>query len=94
VRWKGLPTPWIAGTVIDAASDEVIPDVAITSADLFANGSVTVRSDAFGDFWLRGMAKDRKYRVEITKEGYETFRTVVTTDDDRDLGTIGLKRSG
>jgi len=93
VRWKGLPKPWIAGTVIDAASDEVIPGVAITSVDLFENGSVTVRSDEFGDFWVRGMEKDRKYRVEIKKEGYEDFRAIVTTDGDRDLGTVSLNRT-
>ena len=93
VFWKGLPKPWIAGTVIDAVGDEVISGVSITSVDLFENGSVTVLSDEFGDFWIRGMEKDRKYRVEIRKEGYEDFLAVVTTDGDQDLGIVGLKRT-
>ena len=93
VYWKGLPKPWIAGTVIDALSDEVISGVAITSVDLFEDGSVTVLSDEFGDFWIRGMEKDRKYRVEIRKEGYQDFLSIVTTDGDQDVGTVGLKRT-
>lgn len=93
VYWKGLPKPWIAGTVIDAAVDEVISDATVTSVDLVENGSVTIHSDAFGDFWIKGMEKDRKYRVEIKKDGYEDFLAVVTTDGDQDLGTVGLTKS-
>ena len=93
VYWKGLPKPWIAGTVIDAAKDEVISGVAITSLDLFGNGCVTVLSDEFGDFWIRDLEKDRKYRVEIKKDGYAAVLDIVTTDGDRDLGTIRLKKT-
>ncbi|OGA09063.1 MAG: hypothetical protein A3H33_05865 [Betaproteobacteria bacterium RIFCSPLOWO2_02_FULL_65_20] len=93
IYWKGLPKPWITGAVIDAASDEVITGAAITSVDLFEDGSVTVRSDEFGDFWIRGADKDRKYRVEIRKEGYEDFLAVVTTDGDQDMGTVRLNKT-
>lgn len=93
VYWKGLPKPWIAGTVIDEASDEVVSGVSVTSVDLFENGSVTVQSDEFGDFWLRGMEKDRKYRVEISKDGYENILAIVTTDGDQDMGAVCLKKT-
>ena len=93
VLWKGLPKPWIAGTVTDAVDDEVISGAIITSVDLFEDGSVTVLSDAFGDFWIRGVETDRKYRLEISKEGYEAFLAVVTTDSDQDLGTVCLQRT-
>jgi tetrathionate reductase subunit B len=93
VYWKGLPKPWIAGAVIDAASDEVISNVAITSVDLFEDRSVTVLSDEFGDFWIKGMEKDRKYRIEIKKEGYEDYLAVVKTDGDQDLGDVHLKKT-
>ena len=93
VYWRGLPTPWIAGAVIDADSDEVIAGAAVTAVDLFADQSISVQSDAFGDFWIRGVEKDRKYRVEIAKKGYRDFRAVVTTDGDRDLGSVVLKRT-
>ena len=93
VYWKGLPKPWIAGTVTDAAGEEVISDAAITSVDLFEDGSVTALSDEFGDFWIRDAEKDRKYKVEIRKDGYEGFLAIVTTDGDQDLGNVRLKRT-
>jgi Fe-S-cluster-containing dehydrogenase component len=94
VYWRGLPKPWIAGIVIDAGTDEVISGAAITSIDLFDDRAVMVQSDEFGDFWIRELDKDRKYSVEIKKEGYEGFRVVVTTDGDQDLGEVSLKKTG
>ena len=93
VSWKGLPTPWIAGTVIDGVSDEVVSGVAVTAVDLFEDGAVTIRSDEFGDFWIRGVEKDRKYRLQFSKEGYEDFRAIVTTEGEQDLGNVCLKRT-
>jgi Fe-S-cluster-containing dehydrogenase component len=93
VHWKGLPKPWITGLVIDEALDEVISGASISSVDLFENGSVTVVSDEFGDFWIRGMEENRKYRVEISKQGYQDFLAIVTTDGDQDMGIVGLKRT-
>ena len=93
VLWKGLPKPWIAGTVIDTVSDEVISGAAITAIDLFEDGSVTVLSDEFGDFWIRDVDMDRKYKLEIKKKGYENSLAIVTTDGVQDLGDICLKRT-
>jgi len=93
VLWQGLPKPWIAGTVIDKVGDEVISDAAITAVDLFEDGSVTVLSDAFGDFWIKGLAQDRKYKLQIRKNGYKDFRAIVTTDGVQDMGTVCLKRT-
>ena len=91
VYWKGLPKPWIAGCVIDAASDEVIAGAEVKCVDLSSGGSMSARSDEFGEFWLKGRAKGHKYRVDIRKQGYAEFLSVVTTDDDCDLGTVALK---
>lgn len=93
VYWNGLPKPWIAGAVIDGDADEVIEGVSVTAVDRAGDGSVTVLSDAFGDFWLTGLEKDRKYRVEIRIDGYGNFDTEVLTDSDQDLGTVILKRT-
>jgi NAD-dependent dihydropyrimidine dehydrogenase PreA subunit len=92
VLWKGLPRPWIAGAVIDAVSDEVLEDVEITAIDPEGGVAATVRSDAFGDFWLRGLGEQHDYRVELRKAGYKQLHRVVTTDRDQDLGTVALEK--
>lgn len=92
VHWINLPKPWIAGKVIDAANDEVIAGAEITSLDLFDDASLTVLSDAFGDFWIKGLQENRKYKLDIRKEGYQSHSTVVTSDREQDLGDICLQR--
>jgi Fe-S-cluster-containing dehydrogenase component len=92
VHWKGLPKPWIAGTIVDPAGDEVVQGAKVTAVDLFDDDSVDVRSDAFGDFWIKGLRHGRKYRIEATKDGYRDFVAVVTTDGDQDVGTVELQR--
>ena len=92
VAWHGLPKPWIAGQIVDAAKDEVIAGATITVLDLFESNSFSAASDAFGDFWIRNLEPGRKYRVDIETAGHEPMRAVVTTDGDQDLGTIALKR--
>ncbi len=93
VSWKGLPKPWIAGMVVDTASEEIVAGVQVTALDLFDDSKSSVATDVFGDFWLRNLASGHKYRIEMVKDGYTTFQTVVTTDGDQDLGTVELKRS-
>lgn len=92
VSWRGLPRPWIAGLVLDAETDEVIVGAEIVSVDLFDDSRHTAQSDAFGDFWIRGLQSDRKYVVTVREAGYEELRTVVTTRGDQDLGTIALNK--
>jgi hypothetical protein len=91
VFWRGLPKPWIAGMLIDAARDEVIAGAAVTATDALESKSLTVRSDEFGEFWIRDLASGRTYNLDISVPGYRPFRTVVTTDGDRDLGAVGLE---
>ncbi len=93
VQWRALPKPVVAGIVIDAENDEVLAGAEVTSVDLFDDHAVTGRSDEFGDFWIRNLASDRKYRIEISKEGYRSFRTVVATDGDQDLGAVFLRKA-
>lgn len=90
VLWRGLPKPWISGCVIDKASDEVVIGAAVTATDQAGGGTVSLNTDAFGDFWLKGLETGRDYRVDIAMPGYTSFTRTVTTDDDCDLGTIEL----
>jgi Fe-S-cluster-containing dehydrogenase component len=91
VYWRGLPKPWIAGMLIDAARDEVIAGATVTAVDLLKSGSLCAQSDEFGEFWIHGLASGCQYSVEISKPGYRPFRTVMTADCDQDLGEVRLE---
>ncbi len=91
VVWAGLPKPWIAGTVIDADQDEVVPGASVTAHDLIDSTVLKVDTDQFGDFWIKSLAKGRKYRVEIAMTGYQPVNEIITTDGDQDMGTVSLK---
>ncbi len=91
VFWRGLPRPWIAGSIIDGAKDEVVAGVDIVATDLDDNSEVAVKTDAFGDFWIRELKEGARYRVDIRAAGYLPVAEAVTTRGDQDLGTIALK---
>jgi tetrathionate reductase subunit B len=91
VHWKGLPKPWITGMLLDADADEVIIGATVTATDLSDRTNITTTSDAFGEFWLKELTIDHKYRVEVTHADYQEFSITVTTNIDQELGTITLK---
>ena len=93
MRWQGLPKPWIAGAVIDAATDELLPGAEIIVLDLFENRPLATRTDEFGDFRVDGLVPGRKYRLRIGKDGFTPHLSIVTLDGDQDVGDILLGRA-
>lgn len=91
VMWRGLPKPWIAGCVIDAAREEVVADATVTARDTADGETHRAQTDDFGDFYIRDLAAGRSYQVEVAVDGYQSVIEDVTTDRDRDLGTVALK---
>lgn len=92
VYWKNLPKPWIAGIIIDADSDEIISGAVVSAIDLIMDKTHVVSSDEFGDFWIKGLEAERKYKVTVKAEGYEEILQIVTMRDDHDMGTVSLTK--
>ncbi|MEC7488509.1 MAG: 4Fe-4S dicluster domain-containing protein [Pseudomonadota bacterium] len=93
VHWKGLPKPWIAGTVTNDAGDEVIANATVTATGLSHRQLVTAKTDAFGDFSLTELHDGKGYKIQVTREGYAEFDISVTTEGDKDLGAIALSKN-
>ncbi len=92
VHYKGLPKPFVAGTAVDSGKDEVLSGARIVAKDLFNDKSIEVLSDGFGDFWLRDLEANHKYRIDFHKEGYEKKTMVVTAEKDLNIGDVALIR--
>ena len=88
--WRGLPKPWIAGAVLDAANDEVVIGASISVADDDGN-TTSAQSDAFGNFWVRDLSEGKSYNVTIAAEGFASVQQSMTVKGDLDLGMIELK---
>lgn len=93
VRYLNLPKPFIAGTVIDGTSKEVIEGAKIKVLDLFSGERIETLTDEFGDFWIRNLKWNCKYLIEVEKESYKkNVVGVVTTERDVNLGDIALEK--
>jgi Fe-S-cluster-containing dehydrogenase component len=92
IYYLGLPKPFIAGTVIDQTANEVNVGAKVTAIDLFTDQQHTIFTDEFGDFLIKNLKRDHKYAISVEKDNYEKRTIVVTTDKDKNLGDIPLKK--
>lgn len=87
VYYRGLPKPFVAGTVYDPVEKEVITGAVCTLQG--ETGEFTVKTDNFGDFWLRDLPKG-DFTLTIQANGKSKSMAVSTKDKDVGLGDIPL----
>jgi Fe-S-cluster-containing dehydrogenase component len=84
--YKNLPKPFIAGTVYDPDSKEVIIGATCT---LSGGGSASATTNDYGDFWLENLA-EADYTLTISSGGKTKTLDVSTKDGAKGLGDIAL----
>jgi tetrathionate reductase subunit B len=93
VYYLNIPKRFVAGTVYDPVEREVVIGATCTLAG--ANGTATSESvvtDAFGDFWFRGL-HEGSYTLTIEADGFRTQTLPdIGTEKDVNLGDIALSR--
>jgi tetrathionate reductase subunit B len=90
VYYLNIPKRFIAGTVYDPVEKEVVIGATVTAT--YDAGAVTVETDEFGDFWLKGLDTG-DYAVSITADGFaKKAFDAVSLDEDVNLGDIPLTR--
>jgi Fe-S-cluster-containing dehydrogenase component len=91
VRYKGLPRKFIAGTIIYGDKDECAAGV--TAAASRDGERWEVKTNAFGDFEIEGLADNTEYTIRIAAGGYKEQAITVRTLKDIYLGEIALRHS-
>jgi hypothetical protein len=86
VYYLNLPKRFIAGTVYDPGTKEVVIDATCTLSGA-SNGTNT--TDSFGDFWFNGLEAGI-FSLKIEKAGKSKTIEVDTTEKDVSLGDIPL----
>jgi len=87
VHYKNLPKRFVAGTVYTSSDNEVA--IGATCALSGAAGTASATTDAFGDFWLEGLAEGA-FTLTITSGSKTKTITGDTTEKDLGLGDIEL----
>jgi Fe-S-cluster-containing dehydrogenase component len=90
VWYRNLPGQFIAGTVYDPASEEVVTGARVRAVS--GGKRVETRTDEYGDFWLNDLAVG-KWELFVEAKGYDqkAFYDLTTTEC-LNLGDIPLTR--
>ena len=86
VLYLNLPKKFIAGTVYDPDTKEIIEGATCT---LTGDGTGTATTDGFGDFWLNGLEVGT-YSLKIDADGKTKTIPDISTEKDVNLGDIAL----
>lgn len=87
VWYKGLPKKFIAATVYDPNTKEIVEGATVTvTGDA---GTFTTTTDAWGDFWLKDLP-DADWKLTIEHGGKKVEKDVSTKEKDLGLGDIAL----
>lgn len=86
VYYLNLPKKFVAGTVYDPASQEVVIGATCT---LSGDASVTATTDEFGDFWFKDLNVG-SYALKIEAGGKTLSVADISTEQDVNLGDIAL----
>ncbi len=84
--YLNLPKRFIAGTVFDPSSNEVVIGATCT---LTGTGSGTTTTDEFGDFWFEGLAVGT-FSLKIEKDGKSLTKDNISTENDVNVGDLAL----
>ena len=87
VFYRGLPKKFIAATVYDPDTKEVVIGAKVTAQG--EAGTFTATTDDWGDFWLRDLT-DAEWTVTIEADGKKKTINVSTKEEDKGLGDIAL----
>ena len=90
VYYKNLPKKFVAGTLYDPVEKEVIIGARCTLKDAESGESFAAETDAFGDFWFRGLKDDRTFTLTLEKDGKTKTVDKIVTDKDLSLGDIPM----
>ena len=89
--YRHLPRKFVAGTLYDPIEKEVIIGASCMLKDNESGEVFKAETDAFGDFWFRGLKDERIFTLTLEKNGKLATIENISTDKDLSLGDIPLE---
>ena len=91
VYYRRAMKPFVAGTLFDPVSQEVIVGARATLLDAAGELVLGGETDGFGDFWLKGL-DEGAYTLRLDADGYETcVQEVVVGPESVNVGDVPLR---
>ncbi|MFC1846264.1 4Fe-4S dicluster domain-containing protein [Chloroflexota bacterium] len=90
----GLPSPSLAGHVIDEQSLMDIPDAAVTISDIKTSDVISCKSDIAGNFLADSLSINAVYSIKMESKGFvtRTIGDLLLDMEYKHLGDIKLSR--
>lgn len=88
VYYRGLPRKFIAGTLYDPNSKEVIIGATCSLNDVKSGQSYQTETNEFGDFWFNELEDDRTFDLNIRFGNQEKSVQGLQTGQDLSLGDL------
>lgn len=90
VKYINLPKPFVAGDVYSPNEDACLENVLVTLTNLATGTSLSVQTDNYGDFWLKGVIPG-SYSLFFEKVGYYTKKIQpLKVAEDLNIGSVKL----
>lgn len=87
VFYRGLPKRFVAGTVYDPETEEIVEGAKVTATS--DDDTFETTTDSWGDFWLKDLP-EKKWTITIEANGKTKKIDASTESEDIGLGDIAL----
>jgi len=93
VFYINIPKTFLAGTVVDKASDECFEGANVTLTDVASGTTRTTTTNNYGDFEFEGLDSGKVYSLSISATGYTTItQNSIPLNTDTYLGNLFLSK--
>jgi hypothetical protein len=93
VYYMGLPKTFIAGTVVNKATDECFEGADVTLKDIATGKEMKAKTNNYGDFEFEGLDSGKVYSLKIESAGYSPItKDTIALNTDTYLGDLFLSK--
>jgi tetrathionate reductase subunit B len=93
VYYIDIPKTFLAGTVVDKATDECFEGADVTLKDVASGKELKTKTNNYGDFEFEGLDSGKVYSLKIESAGYSSItKDTIALNTDMYLGDLFLSK--
>ena len=93
VYYINIPKTFLAGTVVNKATDECFEGADVTLKDVASGAEMKTKTNNYGDFEFEGLDSGKVYSLKIESAGYSPItKDTLALNTDTYLGDLFLSK--